>query len=236
MARTLTKEECYGMFFKIRNNFNTSHEAAYTRALSTSDPVLRSIALYFAEYYNEAKAHCGLCDNCINCTNLCKYLNLWLNEKKALYTSHGKCEYNQNIWDEYIEKLWDALKGSENETSWCPRDHVNYKGIFPKEGIPTSCNSKEPIQFSIQCKGSSDSEHFAYVPTNTCTSKISTVAAAMGYFSPIGNYLMSTLVRGKRKLKSINEELNNHEFTDLNNNHEHSENSPFNVLYHYVPN
>ncbi|SBS89352.1 PIR Superfamily Protein [Plasmodium ovale curtisi] len=208
MVRTLTKEECYDMFFKV-------------------------------QYYNEAKAHCVLCNNCINCSNLCKYLNLWLNEKKALYTSHEKCEYNQNIWDEYIEKLWDTLKGSENEVNWCPRDHIKYKGIFPEEGIPTSCNSKEPIQFSIQCKGSSDSEHFAYVPTNTCTSKISTVSAAMGYvlfFSPIGNYLMSTLLRGKRKLKNINEEVNNHEFTDSSNNHEHSENRPFNVLYHYVPN
>lgn len=74
--------------------FNSS-QAEYTQVLKINDPVLRNIELYFAEIYNELNTFCTLsCSstgkNCIHqCKDHCEYLNKWLHEKEALYTSRG---------------------------------------------------------------------------------------------------------------------------------------------------
>ncbi|SBT73325.1 PIR protein [Plasmodium ovale] len=247
MAHKLTNEQCYDIFFTVRNNFNTSHEAAYTGALKSTDAFIRNIALYLAENYNDAKAHCSLCDNSADtCTKLCKYLNKWLDEKKALYTCHGKCTYNKKIWDQYIESLWINLKGSEVQKEWCPRNDSVSSYNFPNDKIPDSCNNDKPTEFTIICNGAEDDDHYVLAPSTRCSS-VSTFSLAMGYvlfcillisillykFSPLG-ICLKNIIKGKIIRENIDEDQNDELYRNVENDMVSSINRRFNVVYNSV--
>ncbi|KMZ88494.1 hypothetical protein PVBG_06155 [Plasmodium vivax Brazil I] len=108
--------------------------------LQTDDAYLRNVALYLRIYYEIA----GLqyFNKKIDSKDLCNHLNIWLNEKKVLYTSGGSCLIKNNLWEKYIENIiWDKLRAiqltpgnignSYNKGfDWCPRDKsINNKKI-----------------------------------------------------------------------------------------------------------
>ncbi|GAW84671.1 variable surface protein [Plasmodium gonderi] len=250
MVKQLNDKQCYEAFFKIRDSFNTSYEAHYTNILNTNDPFLRNIAFYLIEIYSDAKTFCYyMCDDdkedCKEkCKKYCKYLNDWLNEKKSLYTSHGMCEYNKKIWNEYIEKLWETLT-SQHEKIWCERKNTSYTDTFPNKLIPKSCNNNSPIEFSINCQNIEDSSDLVYSPSCSTLSRFSIFAASIGYvffgiitlyisiykFSPMNSWMRYFIRDNKMKLQNIYKRITQRIPKHSDKANEEYLNSNFHVLY-----
>ncbi|SBS80936.1 PIR Superfamily Protein [Plasmodium ovale curtisi] len=209
---TLTKDQYYDICFKIRKIFNSSHQAEYTQVLKINDPVLRNIALYFAEIYNELNTFCSSSclstgRNCIQqCKDHCEYLNKWLHEKEALYTSHGKCAQNRKLWSTYIEPLVNKLiQNTETEGSWCTIKSVIYNGYLPENWIPKSCNNTDPIEVSPSCNNVPGHASEGLSRSHSSSSQLSPASAALGYFSPFRYWLNNFTRRIKRTTYNNNE-------------------------------
>ncbi|SBT83670.1 PIR protein [Plasmodium ovale] len=245
MERKLSNEQCYDTLYKIRSNFPSSREAAYTGALKTTDPVLRNIALYFAENYMDFKVRCTSCnDDCENyCSKLCKYLNGWVNEKKSLYTCNGNCKYNTKLFKQYIEELWNQFKMSEEKQDWCIRSDNTSAYNFPHDKIPDSCNNDNPTEFSVICASTTDDDHYVLAPSSTCSS-VSSVSLSVGYvlfgillisillykISPLGIRLKK-LVHRKITRDDRDEEERDEIFRNTKTNTMQSLSNGFNVVY-----
>ncbi|SBS90177.1 PIR Superfamily Protein [Plasmodium ovale curtisi] len=242
----LQKHQYYEIFFKIRKEFINHNEANYTNVLSTNDTVLRNVALYLAENYIEAYTRCSDLDNC---SDYCKYLNKWLNEKKAIYTSNGTCQLHENLWKRYIEELWKKLE-SDKKKEWCKRNDHETKLTFPDDKLSNSCKNTESVDFSHTCERENVVNSMEQCPSSTLPLQISTASSTFGYvlfaFLAIGIFLLNcsplkiwlnTLV-GKKKImrdymnESENEEIDTNTTRDRNT----SENRRMRMVYHSMEN
>ncbi|SBS91478.1 PIR Superfamily Protein [Plasmodium ovale curtisi] len=198
----LKKENYYEKYFRICKQFNSVNNIVNAKVFQSNNIFLRNVALYFSEFYNEIKVTCSLNDKCPGrCEEHCKYLNLWLDEKRDLYTSGGKCSYNKKLWDEYIEELWKELKQKSGETPFkCERTKAVVNDKFPKEGLPGDCESSVPVQFSLTCDNVPDHDLKEIQYIDRPISTASKIASSMGLW-------FSRLIKEKkRKWVNTNEE------------------------------
>ncbi|SBT56939.1 PIR Superfamily Protein [Plasmodium ovale wallikeri] len=239
----LQKHQYYKIFFKIRKEFKNDDEANYTNVLSTNDTVLRNVALYLAENYVEAYTRCSGLDDC---SDYCKYLNIWLNEKKAMYTSNGSCQLHENLWKTYIEELWNKLESDKENKEWCKRNDDETKLPFPNDKLSSSCKNAESVDFSYTCERQNVVNAITQCPSSTCPSQISPASSTFGYvlfaFLAIGIFLfncsplkiwLNTLVGKKKIMRDYMNESENEEI-DTNNTRDEdtSENRRMRMVYH----
>ncbi|SBS99173.1 PIR protein [Plasmodium ovale] len=60
---------------------------------------------------------------------ICLHLNDWLNKKKDDYIYYGNSCENSELWNTYIEVLWEKLGKEDERNHWCVRSTINY-GCF----------------------------------------------------------------------------------------------------------
>ncbi|SBT56326.1 PIR Superfamily Protein [Plasmodium ovale wallikeri] len=204
----LKKENYYEKYFRIYKQFNNVNNIVNAKVFQSNNIFLRNVALYFSEFYNEIKVICSINDQCPGrCKEHCNYLNLWLDEKRDLYTSGGNCTYNKKLWDEYIEELWKELKQNSGETPFeCERSKVVVNDQFPKEGIPNDCGSPVPVQFSLTCDNVPDHDLKEIQYIDRPISTASKIASSMGYFTPLGLWFNRLIKEKKRKWVNTDEE------------------------------
>ncbi|SBT39506.1 PIR Superfamily Protein [Plasmodium ovale wallikeri] len=238
----LKEHQYYEILFNIRNSFNTIHQSNYSRTFDTNDPVLRNIAIYISEIYNDANARCNMSGNC---PKLCDYVNKWLNEKQALYTMHGKCKLNTELWNRYIENLFTILSSSDISSKWCDRKPFQYKSHPSEESIPSSCNNDKSIDFSVSCVDTPGFEMFK-AETPRCPPCYTSIASiSIGYilfgiviisvllykFIPMRSW-SSELIRWKQKIRRyLNDQTTQELISDYENDVTASENRRFNIVY-----
>ncbi|SBT02615.1 PIR Superfamily Protein [Plasmodium ovale curtisi] len=211
-ATTLTDVQYYELCFKVRNEFKSSEQAQYTEVLTINEPVLRNIALYFTELYYELNLRCSSSctltgNGCIElCKKQCEYLNKWLHEKEALYTSHGKCDLNKKLWNTYIVKLFDKLtQNGEADGRWCNLNNLTYKGFLPEGWTPDSCKNEKSIEVSASCNHVPGYASEGLSQSHAVSSQLSPASAALGYFSPFRYWLNNFTRRIKRTTYNNNE-------------------------------
>lgn len=56
-------------------------------------------------------------------------MNDWLNKKKDDYIYYGNSCENSELWNTYIEVLWEKLGKEDERNHWCVRSTINY-GCF----------------------------------------------------------------------------------------------------------
>ncbi|SBT02612.1 PIR Superfamily Protein [Plasmodium ovale wallikeri] len=224
-GKKLTPSEYYEIFFKIRNTFNSNKDGEYDNFLHKTDQSLRNISMYLIENYIADYSHCS---NKEDCVERCKYLNEWLKEKKAIYTSNGKCTFYNKLWEEYIDELWDKLDESIQNSNKCKRD-ANLSGKnFPGNKFSEYCN-KTPLE--VLSLTSPDKSY-----ANTCTTILTMSYVALGIviiylylfkFSNLGNRIENII---KNKLR-IGGHMDEHENDELLRNSENETMSPINRMY-----
>lgn len=148
-GKELSVGDYYNIFFKIRDTFNNVTEEYYKEYLYKGDQFLLNIALYLLENYNGDYKY--FCDIDKERKERCDYLNRWLNEKKALYTSNTKCKSHNDLWDRYIERLWDRMQEGAEENKRCQRN-VSDKKTFQDIWIIPSCNSSNSVEIEKSCQ------------------------------------------------------------------------------------
>ncbi|CAI7719038.1 hypothetical protein PVPAM_050043000 [Plasmodium vivax] len=122
-----------------------------------NDPVLRYISIYFVQYYidgydyykNSINHHRG---------SACTYLNLWLQEKKDLFTFGEKCSTNLGLWKDNIEKLLGMLENvytitdNNGERPWCKINELSGLTKFTNDvTLPSSCRENISQESSSTC-------------------------------------------------------------------------------------
>ncbi|SBS79982.1 PIR Superfamily Protein [Plasmodium ovale curtisi] len=119
------------------------------------DPILKHIALYLVENYEDAKKDFQKDDR----HNVpCSSLNRWLEQRRNFFTSGKECSVNANLWNDTIEKLWDKLF-SEKNNNLCKR-LPNTSGGYPQvlnspncyKHIPSNHISYDPKQPPSICQ------------------------------------------------------------------------------------
>ncbi|SBT74395.1 PIR protein [Plasmodium ovale] len=216
-AGNLSKGEYYNLFFKIRTSFNNNTDGEYDKFLHESDQALRNIAMYLIENYK------GDYSNCVSnndCTQRCSYLNLWLKEKKSIYTSNGKCTFYNKLWEEYIEKLWDKLDETMHSSNKCTKDANFSEKIFPNDKISVYCNLSPSEVLTLTCQDK------AYV--NSCT----TILTITYMFTHLGEKIKN-IIKNKIKIGNHMNEQNNEEFL---RNSENETMSSISRMYHITYN
>ncbi|CAI7717844.1 hypothetical protein, conserved [Plasmodium vivax] len=140
----------------------TKKDTSLEYILKTDDAYLRNVALYLRIYY-EIIGRQYFNQN-IEDEDLCKHLNIWLNEKKVLYTSGGSCSIKNNLWENYIENIiWDKLRGiqltqrnirnSHNRgADWCRRDKNINNVNFHTYWVPETCTNPKKMECACDNK------------------------------------------------------------------------------------
>ncbi|SBS84753.1 PIR Superfamily Protein [Plasmodium ovale curtisi] len=201
-ARQLTKGEYYDLFFKIRTSFNNNTDAEYDKFLHESDQALRNIGMYLIENYK------GDYSNCVSnndCTQRCTHLNLWLKEKKSIYTSNGKCTFYNKLWEEYIEKLWDKLDESMQNPNKCTKDANFTEKTFPDDKISVYCNLSPSDALTLTCQDKA-------------------------YFTHLGEKIKN-IIKNKIKIGNHMDEQNNEELLRNSENETMSINRMYHITY-----
>ncbi|SBT73249.1 PIR protein [Plasmodium ovale] len=247
----------YKIFFKVRHEFNTVVDGKYDEFLYKEDQVLLNIALYLLENYNgDYVFYCGTSSD--ECKDRCNFLNTWLNEKKSLYTSNGKCTHHNALWEQYIEGLWNKLASDEEQGKKCNR--VLSTKVFPSKWIFSSCNNSNPVKIQPSCPDTPvcaigdprvvslhSQEHScppANCPTSSCKAVLTTTYIVFGIllfamyllrFSSVGMKI-NNLIRG-RKLKGRNVDNETDEsFRNNDNYNMESLDGRFHVIYNSLQN
>ncbi|SBS89127.1 PIR Superfamily Protein [Plasmodium ovale curtisi] len=235
------KWEYYKIYFKIRSSFNNNQDNEYGDYLHASDQVLRNIAMYLVENYKaDYKNTCDIFDDC---KERCEYLNTWLNEKKALYTSNGKCTNHSTSWEKYIEGLWKKLEEDAEEQKKCKRIPLTEKN-FDKKWITQNCNNSTAAEVPRNCPDVSLPKDpvcpMSVNPTSSsCRIVLTTTYVVFGIllffmyllrFSSVGMKI-NNIIRGEKiKERNIEDERT----------HEHSNNEfidrRFNLIYNSLKN
>ncbi|SBT54829.1 PIR Superfamily Protein [Plasmodium ovale wallikeri] len=76
---------------------------------------LYKIACSLTENYKNAHIQQG------KSSNVCAFLNEWLNNKKRIHTHNGNDAKNIQLWKRYIEELWIHLEQETERNYWCRR-------------------------------------------------------------------------------------------------------------------
>ncbi|SBS94735.1 PIR Superfamily Protein [Plasmodium ovale curtisi] len=225
----LTPSQYYEIFFKIRDNFTGNNDGEYDNFLHKTDQALRNISMYLIENYkNDYYYTCPTVKSGNDCKERCKYLNDWLNEKKSIYTSNGKCTYYNKLWKDYVEDLWDEIDKTMNNEHKCIRKGDLHGRTFPIDKFSVFCNMNPSEVLSYTCPDE------AYA--NTCTTILTLSYVALGIviiylylykFSNLGNRIKNTI---KNKLR-IGGHMDEHENDEFLRNSENETMSPINRRY-----
>ncbi|SBT74170.1 PIR protein [Plasmodium ovale] len=248
IPKELKKGDYYEIFFKIIKKFSNVNDVSSAKVFQSNNIFLRNVALHFSEHYNNAKSTCLINEKCSGrCDALCEYLNLWLDEKRDLYTSGSKCAYNKKLWDEYIEDLWTVLKKESGETAFkCERTNAAVNNNFPVEGIHKDCNNSTPAQFSLTCDNVPDHDLKEIQYIDRPISTASKIASSMGYaffvifliyvffykFTPLGLWFNRLIKEKKRKWVNTDEEEIQEFMRTSENSDMHFENRGIGLNYH----
>ncbi|SBS92259.1 PIR Superfamily Protein [Plasmodium ovale curtisi] len=241
----LKEVDYYKIFYKIEENFHNVLEDTYETFLCEDDQVLRYIAMYLLENYM-GQYHFA-CTAASDCTERCKHLNNWLNEKQALYTSNGKCTHNNKLWEQYIEGLWKELQRDSGEDKKCERVKLEKK--FPVKWLISSCNNSNPVKIEKSCPEPPEPQEkecpLSEAPkSSSCKAVLTTTYVVFGVllfsmyllrFSSIGMKL-NNLIRGKKIKKRNMSKENNESFRSPDNSDMESLDRRFNVIYNSLQN
>ncbi|SBT56700.1 PIR Superfamily Protein [Plasmodium ovale wallikeri] len=225
---SLTDGKYYQIFFKIRDSFNNNNDHEYDQFLHKTDQTLRNISMYLIENFKGDYDACRIVDTENDCEKRCKYLNTWMNEKKAIYTSNGKCSYYNELWKTYVEDLWIEIDKSMNHQHKCTRSANLSTNKFPSDKLSEYCN-KTPLEvLSLNCPDK------AYA--NTCTTILIMSYVALGIviiylylfkFSNLGNRIKNII---KHKL-NIGGHMDEQENDELLRNSENENMLSINRMY-----
>ncbi|SBT56952.1 PIR Superfamily Protein [Plasmodium ovale wallikeri] len=226
---TLSKGQYYDIFFKIRDNFTGNNDGEYDNFLHKTDQALRNISMYLIENYkNDYYYICPIAKSGNDCEERCKYLNDWLNEKKSIYTSNGKCNYYNKLWKDYVEDLWDEIDKTMDNQYKCIRNGNLSGKTFPSDKLSEYCNKTPSEVLSLTCPDK------AYA--NTCTTILTMSYVALGIviiylylfkFSNLGNRIKNII---KHKL-NIGGHMDEQENDELLRNSENENMSAINRMY-----
>ncbi|SBT00303.1 PIR Superfamily Protein, partial [Plasmodium ovale curtisi] len=200
-------------------------ENEYTQFLYNKDQVLRNIALNLIENY---EAQYKLCKTSNENKECCNYLNKWLNEKKAIYTSNTKCKSHNDLWENYIEKLWKQMQQDVQDKERCQRN-TSGPQYFPSQWIISSCDNDNPVEILSTCPEVPHSKDPVCPATNTPTH--SSCKPFSSVVMKLNNLIRGGKKKGRNKDKDTNESFRYHD----NNNMETSD-SRFNVIYNSFQN
>ncbi|SBS91716.1 PIR Superfamily Protein [Plasmodium ovale curtisi] len=221
----LKEIDYYKIFYKIQEKFNNVLEHQYDKFLCKDDQVLRYIAMYLLENYR-GQYHFA-CTDASDCKERCKHLNNWLNEKKALYTSNGKCSHHNVLWEQYIEELWRQLQNDTEDEEKCTRVLINKD--FPTQWLIPSCNNSNPVKIETNCTKPPEPQE------RECPLSKAPTSSSCKAFSSVGMKL-NNLIRGKKiKKRNVSKE-NNESFRSPDNSDMESLARRFNVIYNSLQN
>ncbi|SBS93199.1 PIR Superfamily Protein [Plasmodium ovale curtisi] len=222
----LSEAAYYKIFFKVRDTFNNVTDEQYTEYFYRNDQVLFNIALYLLENFKGDYVYCSTVND--DCLERCNYLNTWLNEKKSLYTSNGKCTNNSVLWEKYIEGLWTKLQDSVDHVNKCNRVPLK-ADKFDKNHIIPSCSNAIAMEIQGNFPDALATEKTECPVTTVPTS------SSCKAFSSVGLKL-NNFLRGK-KIKSRNMNYENNESLSSDNNYNmESLDRRFNVIYNSFEN
>ncbi|SBT83528.1 PIR protein [Plasmodium ovale] len=242
----LSEADYYKIFFKVRDTFNNVTDEQYNEYFYRNDQVLLNIALYLLENFKGDYVYCNMINN--DCLERCNYLNKWLNEKKSLYTSNGKCTNNSVLWEKYIEGLWTKLQDSVQHENKCIRVSLKEEK-FDNNLIIPSCSNAIAMEIQGNFPDAPATEKpecpVTIVPTtSSCKAVLTTTYVVFGIllffmyllrFSSVGLKL-NNFLRGK-KIKSRNMNYENNESLSSDNNYNmESLDRRFNVIYNSFEN
>ncbi|SBS95685.1 PIR Superfamily Protein [Plasmodium ovale curtisi] len=244
-GKKLSVGDYYDIFFKIRDEFNSLMDDEYAEYLYKEDQVLLNIALYLLENFKGGYIYS--CNEEKDCNERCTYLNKWLNEKKALYTSNGNCTHNNKLWEQYIEGLWNELQRDSGEDKKCER--VKLKKKFPVKRLIPSCNNSNTVKIEASCPKLPEPQEkecpLSEVPkSSSCKAVLTTSYVVFGVllfsmyllrFSSVGMKL-NNLIRGKKIKKRNMGKENNESFISPDNSDMESLDRRFNVIYNSLQN
>ncbi|SBS89251.1 PIR Superfamily Protein [Plasmodium ovale curtisi] len=242
---TLNELHYYKTFYKIQEKFNNVLEHQYDKFLCKDDQVLRYIAMYLLENYKGQ--YNIICTASSDCEERCKQLNAWLNEKKALYTSNGKCSHHNVLWEQYIEELWKQLQHDTKDEEKCTRVVIN--NDFPTKWLIPSCNNSNPVKIETTCPETPLPKESLCPGTtapksSSCKAVLTTTYVVFGIllfamyflrFSSVGMKL-NNLIRGKKIKKRNMRKENNECFRSPDNSDMESLDRRFNVIYNSLQN
>ncbi|SBT74465.1 PIR protein [Plasmodium ovale] len=232
MGKELSVGDYYNIFFKIRDKFNNVMDDDYVQYLYKEDQVLLNIALYLLENFKGEYIYS--CNEVKECKQRCTYLNKWLNEKKALYTSNTKCKNHNDLWGHYIERLWEKMQEGIDQSKRCQRDVLEKQSFQDKWIIPI-CKNENSLEMKSSCPESYVAKKEECPSVVAPTSSSCKTVLTTTYFSSVGMNL-SKLIRGKNiKRKNIDKE-NNESFRSRDNSDMEFLDRRFNVIYNSLQN
>ncbi|SBS93152.1 PIR Superfamily Protein [Plasmodium ovale curtisi] len=231
VGKKLTPEQYYGVFFKIRSSFTNNRDSEYDKFLHKTDQALRNISMYLIENYKGGYEGCRFVESGKHCQEYCKYLNEWLNEKQAIYTSNAKCSYYNQLWKDYVEDLWTELDKSSIIQYKCQRDTKMNVKEFPNQYFSAYCNLSPSDVLSLT------SPDKAYA--NSCTTMLTVTYVVIGiillymYFSKSSNLgnKIKNIIKNKIGIGNSTDEENNDELLSSQNDTMLSINRMYNINY-----
>ncbi|SBS93887.1 PIR Superfamily Protein [Plasmodium ovale curtisi] len=158
VVNVLNNVKYYQIYYKIRDTFNSNNDNEYDEFLHQTDQTLRNICMYLIENYKNDYYMCPHSTGGNDCKEQCKYLNAWLNEKKAIYTSNGKCSFYNKLWEDYVDKLWYKLDKIMDNPNKCTRDEDSSNKNFPNDKFSVYCNMDPSEILSLTC---TDKDYFS---------------------------------------------------------------------------
>ncbi|SBT84926.1 PIR protein [Plasmodium ovale] len=247
------------MFYTLRGTFNNIDDNEHRKFLNNSDQTLRNIALNLVENY---KAQYEVCKTKNDYKECCNYLNKWLNEKRALYTSNAKCKSHNELWEHYIEGLWTKMQEHvEKEEEKCKRK-VSGPDFFQDKWIISSCNNSQSIVIQDSCPEVAEPKEKECPPTipptsSSCKAVLTTTYVIFGIllfsmyllrvlkkilysilyivFSSVGMKI-NNLIRGEKIKRRDADKENNESFRSYDNSNVESLDRRFNVIYNSFQN
>ncbi|SBS92566.1 PIR Superfamily Protein [Plasmodium ovale curtisi] len=233
-GKVLTTAQYYELFFKIRDTFNSNNDGEYDKFLHNTDQTLRNISMYLIEHYkNDYYYICSSAPSGNECTQRCKYLNTWLNEKRAIYTSNGKCSYYNELWKNYVEDLWNEIDKTWKTEHKCIRNATSSNKEFPEKKISLYCNLSPSEVLSLTCP---DKDY-----VSSCTTILTITYVGVGiiliymYFSKFSN--MWNRIKSKIKSKiRIGDNTDEQDNDELLRNGENETMSSINRMYNITYN
>ncbi|KMZ86856.1 hypothetical protein PVBG_04514 [Plasmodium vivax Brazil I] len=130
----------------VRTQFYKISDEYISEIKKIKDPILRHVALYLVENYEEIKDYFSKDKKWAN--NLaCKLLNRWLDQKKAFFTFSENCKENLNSWTQYIDPIWNKLESNNTQTG-CPRKEIFAKNVYIPKEFPPTCYKHVPNNYN----------------------------------------------------------------------------------------
>ncbi|VUZ95536.1 PIR protein [Plasmodium vivax] len=131
---------------KVRTTFTQYKREHIEKIKDIHDPILRHVALYLVDNFQESKEY-FINDGTRKNNTSCEMLNRWLDQRKGFYTHGDRCKANVALWKEKIEPIWDMLNTDENKN--CVRKEIYAENTYiPKMLLPPICYKYVPEHYN----------------------------------------------------------------------------------------